>query len=57
MTDCGRRVICAAVGAESHAVLPNLKVILEQTREPSPEGPRGFEPIHLCQASGFAGGR
>ncbi len=25
--------------------------------EGSPEGPCGFEPLHLRQASGFAGGR
>jgi hypothetical protein len=24
---------------------------------PPLEGPRGFEPFHLCQASGLAGGR
>jgi hypothetical protein len=27
-----------------------------ETVEHSPEGPSGFEPLHLRQASGFAGG-
>ena len=38
-------------------IMAKLRRSLEtETVECSPEGPCGFEPLHLRQASGFAGG-